>query len=97
MWRYYIDKQDLNAAGDTAKNLNANNNSASFKFKQKIIVKQETMESKVLVPWQCEINLILTWFENCFIIVDPVDSKVPTFDRTDTESYIPVVNFINAR
>ena len=51
----------------------------------------------MLVPWQCKINLILTWFENCFIIVNSVDIKVPTFDRTDTKSYIPVVNFINAR
>ena len=27
----------------------------------------------------CEINLIVTWSANCFIIDDPVDNQIPTF------------------
>ena len=34
----------------------------------------------------CEINLILTWSANCFII------EVATFAITDTKPYVPVVN-----
>ena len=39
----------------------------------------------------CEINLTLTWSENCFIIANAVDCEVPTFEITDTKLYIPVV------
>ena len=27
----------------------------------------------------CEINYILTWYANCFIIEAPINNKVPTF------------------
>ena len=39
----------------------------------------------------CEINLILTWSANCFIIDVPVENQVQTFAITDTKLYIPVV------
>ena len=39
----------------------------------------------------CEINLILTWSANCFIIGDPVENQVPTFAITNTKLYVIVV------
>ena len=33
----------------------------------------------------CEINLILTWSSDCFIIDDPVNNQVPTSELTDTK------------
>ena len=38
----------------------------------------------------CEINLILTWSANCFIIADPVGGQVPTFAITDAKLYVPI-------
>ena len=39
----------------------------------------------------CEINLILTWSANCFIIDAPVNNQVSTFTITDTKLYVPFV------
>ena len=39
----------------------------------------------------CEINLILTWYERCFILDAPVANREPTLMITDTKRYIPVV------
>ena len=39
----------------------------------------------------CEINLILTWSANCFIIDSPVANQVPTFPITDTKLYVPAI------
>ena len=39
----------------------------------------------------CEINLILTWSDRCFIIDNPIDDQVPTFTITDTKLYVSVV------
>ena len=39
----------------------------------------------------CEINLILTWPNRCFIIDNPIDNQEPTFTITDTKLYFPVV------
>ena len=39
----------------------------------------------------CEINLILTCFANCFTIDAPISNQVPTFTITDTKLYVPVV------
>ena len=65
-----------------------------------------TKDVKIMVPlkylsdfWKtlqmplinCEINLILTWSENCFIIDAPINNEVPTFTITDTKLYVPVV------
>ena len=49
---------------------------------------------------KCEINLILTWSNRCFIIDNPIyyPSQEPKFTITDTKLYVPVVcNFINSR
>ena len=39
----------------------------------------------------CEINLILTWSANCFIIDAPVNNQVPTFTLTDAKLFVPAV------
>ena len=39
----------------------------------------------------CEINLILTWSNRCFIIDNPIAGQEPTFKITDTKLYVPVV------
>ena len=39
----------------------------------------------------CEINLILTWSNRCFIIDNPIDNQEPTFAIADTKLYVPVV------
>ena len=39
----------------------------------------------------CEINLILTWFANSFIIDAQVNNQVLAFAITDTRLYVPVV------
>ena len=48
---------------------------------------------KALEMWliNCEINLILTWSANCFIIDAPVNNQVPTFTLTDTKLFVPAV------
>ena len=38
-----------------------------------------------------EINFILTWFANCFIIDAPVENEMPIFAITDTKLYVLVV------
>ena len=39
----------------------------------------------------CEYNLVLTWYANCFIIDTPVNNQVPTFTITGAKLYVPVV------
>ena len=39
----------------------------------------------------CEINLILTWSNRCFIMDNPIPGEEPTFTITDTKCYVPVV------
>ena len=39
----------------------------------------------------CEINLILTQSNRCFIIDNSVDDQEPIFTITDTKLYIPIV------
>ena len=38
----------------------------------------------------CELNLILTWSANCFIVYTNVNQN-PTFEMTETKLYVPVV------
>ena len=38
----------------------------------------------------CEINLILTWFTNCFIVNAPAGNELPTFTITDKKLYVPI-------
>ena len=42
----------------------------------------------------CEINLILTWSNRCFILDNPIDSQEPAFTITDTKRYVPVVTLL---
>ena len=39
----------------------------------------------------CEINLILTWLANCFMIANAIESQVWIFSITDAKLYVPVV------
>ena len=39
----------------------------------------------------CEINLILTWSNTCFIIDNPISGQEPAFTITDKKLYAPVV------
>ena len=39
----------------------------------------------------CEVNLILTWSENCVIVSTNVVKQNATFAITDTRLYVPVV------
>ena len=39
----------------------------------------------------CEINLILTWSNRCFIIENPIYNQEPTFTVTDRKLYVPIV------
>ena len=39
----------------------------------------------------CEINLILNWSANCFLVAGTVANEVPTFKITDTKFYVPVL------
>ena len=39
----------------------------------------------------CEIDLILIWSANCFIIDAPIKNQKPTFTTAVTKPYIPVV------
>ena len=108
LWQYYRDEPYLDDNGTIADFPAENNNTASFKFKTKIVGrtgKDETENVKIIVPlkylsnfWRilemslinCEIDLILTWSENCFIIDAPDNNQVPTFTKTDTKLYAPV-------
>ena len=42
----------------------------------------------------CEINLILTWSENCFIAASTEANQVPTSAITDIKLYGPVVTLL---
>ena len=39
----------------------------------------------------CEVELILTWSENCVIISTIIANQNPTFTITETNLYVPVV------
>ena len=39
----------------------------------------------------CEVNLILTWSENCFIIHNDVVNQNPIFEITEIKLYVPAV------
>ena len=40
----------------------------------------------------CEVNLILTWSENCVIVSTDVANQNSTFAITDTKLYVPVIS-----
>ena len=45
----------------------------------------------------CEINLILTWLENCIILANSIDNQVPTFEMTDTKTHVPAITTIKIK
>ena len=49
---------------------------------------RRTLEMSLI---NCELNIVLTWSVNCFVIDSPVENQVPTFAIADTKLYVPVV------
>ena len=47
-----------------------------------------TLETPLI---SCEINLILTWWVDYFIVAGAIDDQVTTFAITDTKIYVTVV------
>ena len=41
----------------------------------------------------CEVNLILTWSANCIIMYTNVVNQGVTFEKTETNLYVPVVTY----
>ena len=39
----------------------------------------------------CEMNLMLTWSPNCFLVAGTVTNKGSIFTKADTKLYVPVV------
>ena len=78
-----------------------------FKFKTKIASKIEnddTKEVKISLKYlsnfwrtlempliNCEINLILTWSMNCFIVDKSLNNQAATFPIRDTKLYVSAV------
>ena len=50
----------------------------------------KTLEMSLI---NCEINLILTWSENCVIVSLAVRNQGATFAITDTKLYVPALTF----
>ena len=45
------------------------------------------------MPWiDCEINLILTSYEDGIFILGGINDQVPKFATTDSKTYVPVVS-----
>ena len=103
LWQYYRDELTLNAAV-LIDFPTANSASFNFKQKMTGQTGNDgTKDFKLMAPlkslstfWRtlempllnCEINLILTWWANGFIIANPIDNQVPTFAITDTKLYV---------
>ena len=39
----------------------------------------------------CEVNRFLIWCEECVIVTGTTDNRIPTFAKTDTKLYVPVL------
>ena len=39
----------------------------------------------------CDISLMLSWSEKCFLVAGNVANQVPTVTITDTKLYVPVI------
>ena len=51
---------------------------------------QRTLEIPLI---NCEVNLILTWSANCIIMYTNVVNQGATFEKTETNLYVPVVTY----
>ena len=95
IWQYYRDEPFLDDNKTIANFPSANNNSALFKFKQKIPSKiadgnlRRTLEMPLTY---CESSLILTLSEKYVLSNDP---KATIFGINDTKLYVPVVTLSN--
>ena len=104
--QYYRDEPALNK-NDSIIGFPDDNNSALFKFKLTITNQtgyDGTKDVEIIVPlkyssnfWRtlelinCEINLIITWSANYFIIANAIDGQVPKNAKSDTKLYASVV------
>ena len=97
LWQYCRDEPFLDVKGDIGgfPVKNSRQNTKLCHKNVKIIVPLKylsnfwrTLEMPLI---NCEINLILTWFANSFIIDAQVNNQVLAFAITDTRLYVPVV------
>ena len=104
--QYYRDEPALNK-NDSIIGFPDDDNSALFKFKLTITDQtgyDGTKDVEIIVPlkyssnfWRtlelinCEINLIITWSANCFIIANAIDGQVPKNAKIDVKLYASVV------
>ena len=109
LWQYYGDKPSLNNADTIVDFTDANHNSKSSKYKQKITGVTDANGKKnveIMVPlrylsnfWRnlemllinCEINLILSWFEKCVIASNTAANQATIFAIADTKLSVPAV------
>ena len=108
-WQYYGDEPSLNNADTIVDFTDANHNSKSCKYKQKITSVTDANGKKnveIMVPlrylsnfWRnlemllinCEINLILSWFEKCVIASNTVANQATISAIADTKLSVPAV------
>ena len=103
LWQYCKDIPAVDN-NNAIVNFTHNNLTDSFNFKVKITCQTGDDGTKsalayLSVFWRslelplinCEVNLILTWSENCVIVSTNVANQNATFAITDTKLYVPVV------
>ena len=108
-WQYYGDEPSPNNADTIVDFTDANHNSKSSKYKQKITGVTDANGKKnveIMVPlkylsnfWRnlemllinCEINLILSWFEKCVIASNTVANQATISAIADTKLSVPAV------
>ena len=66
---------------------NALNQPSKFR-KKKMSWNKWTLEFFLL---NCEVNLVINWFENCIIVYNDVANQGVTFAITETKLYVPVL------
>ena len=106
LWQYYRDQSGLNNDGNIIDFPVNDDTSLSFIYIIGRTGNDGTKNTEICVPvkyrsnfWRtvemplinCEINLVLTWSENCILIFGGIDNQVPTSAITETKLYVPVV------
>ena len=101
LWQYYKDDPNDNIT-------QSESFKSKIKITGKTPAAGNTKDVEIIVPlkylsnfWRtlemplinCEINLILTWSNRCFIIDYLIDSQETTFTIADTRLNVPVVTF----
>ena len=106
LWKYYREQPSLND-DDVINNFLGNSASFKFKQKITDKTGADgTKNIEIMVPlkylssfWRapemplinCDVNLILTWFEYCVMSDAAAATQATTFAMTDTNFYVPVV------